>query len=427
MNIWNVVALGIGSMVGAGIFALLGQATLAAGRDVTLAFICAGTVALFSGYSYARLAVRYPSAGGIMVYFEKGFPSAALAGGLSLVYLLTLAASTAMVAKAFGAYASGMFSISTGSALAADMYASVVVVLLAILNMTGSSAAGKAEGLIVAIKLAILSVLMGAGLVNMGFAQLDAQPLVGDMPLFGSIGLTFFAFAGFGMMTNASAEVKNPAKTIPRAIFLAIGLVMLIYVGLTLVVLGNMDAKEISIHADTALAAAARPILGDVGFMIVSVAALFATISAINAMLFSGLRISRAMAAKGQLPAMFGKTLWRQGTWGLMWSVLAILVVANSFNLRDIANVASMTFLTSYLAIFIVSWRLRKQTGAAAWPIVVGFVMMLFVLLSFIFSLLTIQPLAPLLAIFLIIFAIGLEYLFAAQKSRSHTRTQGLS
>lgn len=426
MNIWNVVALGIGSMVGAGIFALLGQATLAAGRDVTLAFICAGTVALFSGYSYARLAVRYPSAGGIIVYFEKGFPSAALAGGLSLVYLLTLAASTAMVAKAFGAYASGMFSISTGNTFAADMYASGVVIVLAVLNMTGSSAVAKTEGLIVAIKLAILSVLMGAGLVNMGFAQLDAQPLVGDMPLFGSIGLTFFAFAGFGMMTNATAEVKNPAKTIPRAIFLAIGLVMLIYVGLTLVVLGNMDAQQISLHADTALATAARPVLGDVGFIIVSIAALFATISAINAMLFSGLRISRAMAAKGQLPAMFGKTVWKQGTWGLMWSVFGILLVANVFNLRDIAHVASMTFLTSYLAIFIVSWRLRKQTGAAAWPIVVGFAMMLFVLLSFTYSLWAIQPLAPLLAFSLSIFAVGIEYLCAAKNRKKHVQT-GLS
>lgn len=75
MNIWNVIALGIGSMIGAGIFALLGQATLAAGRDVTLAFLGAGTVALFSGYSYARLAVRYPSSGGIWCILKKAFLS----------------------------------------------------------------------------------------------------------------------------------------------------------------------------------------------------------------------------------------------------------------------------------------------------------------------------------------------------------------
>lgn len=355
-----------------------------------------------------------------MVYFEKGFPFVAVASGLSLVHLLTLAASTAMVSKAFGAYAAGMFTIGDSTKLTADLCASGVVVLLAVLNMTGSTVVGKAEGLIVAIKLAILSVLMGAGLVTMGAAHLEAQPLVGDMPLFSSIGLTFFAFAGFGMMTNATADVKDPAKTIPRAIFFAISLVMLIYIGLALVVLGNVTAKDISEHADTALATAARPILGNVGFIIVSIAALFATISAINAMLFSGVRIAAAMAAKGQLPAMFGKTFWRQGTWGLVWSVGAILVVTNLFELRDIANVASMTFLTSYLAIFIVSWRLRKETGAAAWPIAVGFILMLFILLSFMLSLWNSQPAAPVITLVLIACAVGLEYIFAARNDETH-------
>ncbi len=105
MRLWGVAALGIGSMVGAGIFALLGQAALMAGRDVYLSFVIGGVIALLSGYSYARLAARFPSSGGIMDYFDRAYPSRVVAGGLSVLYLVTSVIAVAMIAKTFGAYA----------------------------------------------------------------------------------------------------------------------------------------------------------------------------------------------------------------------------------------------------------------------------------------------------------------------------------
>jgi amino acid transporter len=102
MNLWSVTALGIGAMVGAGIFALLGVIALVAGDQTYLSFLLGGGVALLSGYSYAKLAMRYPDAGGISTFFDKAFGAGTLSGTLSLIFALTIAATIALVAKAFG-------------------------------------------------------------------------------------------------------------------------------------------------------------------------------------------------------------------------------------------------------------------------------------------------------------------------------------
>lgn len=400
MNLWSVTALGIGSMIGAGIFTLLGQATLLAGRDVVLSFLLAGVVALFSGYSYARLAARFPTSGGIMDYFAQGF-SPLVAGSLSLLYLITLAISISMLAKTFGEYAGSMLMAGSGHGVGKKILvggcSAGVVVLLTGLNMYGSAAVGRAEGLLVAIKLVILLVLIVAGLPNLDFARVYSEPQPGTLPFFGSVGLTFFAFAGFGMMTNAAANVAKPKVTIPIAIFLAISIVIVVYVALSLVVLGNIDYADMKMYADTAVAQAAKPVLGQAGFFIVSCAALLATTSGINAMLFSSMNIADAMAKKGQLPRIFSRVLWRQGSWGLALAVLAVIVVTLTLDLSLIATVASSTFLLCYLAIFLVHGRMYKETESSLAVIGVGFSAMFLVFVAFMQSLWSVSPYSILL------------------------------
>lgn len=162
MNVWSVAALGVGSMVGAGIFALLGQAALVAGADTYLAFVIGGVIAMLSGYSFARLAARYPKAGGVTEYFDAAFGNGPLAGTLSLIYLLALVVSTAMIAKAFGAYAASL-CFASSHRIVIDSFASAIVVSLFLLNLTGSELVGRAELLLVALKLMILAVLIVAG------------------------------------------------------------------------------------------------------------------------------------------------------------------------------------------------------------------------------------------------------------------------
>lgn len=394
LTVWSVAALGIGSMVGAGIFALLGQAALVAHQDTWLSFVIGGVVALLSGHSYGKLAARYPTPGGIIDYFYLGFPSRILSGALSLLYLITLAVTVAMVARTFGAYAAALTLGSDHGPMSVNIYASLVIVLLTVLNLIGTGAVGKAEVALVLIKLVILSVLMAVGAVTLTPSMLSEHGHVPAGSLLSSVGLTFFAYAGYGMMANAAGSVDDPTKTIPRAITLAILVAAFLYIGLAVVVLGNVTPKVLAAEADTAVAQAARPVLGRAGFIIVSIGALLATSSAINATLFSGLKIARALAQKGQLPALFDAPVWGQGTKGLLWSVAGILLMTNLLNLGAIANIASATFLISYLAVFIAHWRLRGETGAHGAMIALGFVAMLVVFVSFMLSVWQSQPIA---------------------------------
>jgi amino acid transporter len=394
MTMWSVAALGIGSMVGAGIFALLGQAALMAGDDIYLSFIIGGVVALLSGHSYARLAARYPGPGGIRDYFDRAFPSKLVSGALSILYLTTLIITIAMIAKTFGAYAARLSLGDNHPGSASSMFASGIVILLVLLNMVGSAAVGRAEIALVAIKLTILVVLMLAGLPGVRPAMLVSGPTVGAGTLLASVGLTFFAYAGFGMMANAAGDVRDPAVTIPRAIFLAIITVILLYVGLSVVVMGNVPPDELKRFATTAVAEAARPVLGHIGFVIVSIGALLATASAINATLYSALNIADALAADRQLPAMFGHRLWGRATSGLLFATMLILVMIVWLDLGAIANAAGAVFLISYLAVFVAHMRLRHETGSSLLPIVAGLGLMAVVLVTFLASLWSSQPLS---------------------------------
>ncbi len=399
MTLWRVAALGIGSMVGAGIFALLGQAALVAHQDTWISFLIGGIVAMLSGHSYGQLAARYPTPGGIIDYFYLGFPSRILSGALSLLYLVTLAVTIAMVARTFGAYAATLTFGSGAHGMAVNGFTSAIIIGLTALNLLGAGAVGRAELGLVLVKLAILAVLMGAGLATLTPSMLSAHQHVAPTSLLASVGLTFFAYAGYGMMANAAGEVADPQRTIPRAIALAIGVAAFLYIGLAVVVLGNVTPQLLEAQADTAVAQAARPVLGHLGFVIVSVGALLATASAINATLYSSLNISRALAKKGQLPALFDQPAWGQGSRGLLWSVAGVLVMSNLLNLGSIANIASATFLISYLAVFVAHWRLRGETGAAGLPILIGFTAMFVVLVSFLISIWRTQPVAMVLIV----------------------------
>jgi amino acid transporter len=345
MNLWSVTALGIGAMVGAGIFALLGQAAVVAGGQTYIAFIIGGAIALLSGYSYAKLAARYPDAGAITAYFDHAFGTGPLAGTLSLVYLLTLIATVAMVAKAFGAYATSLI-VGGANFLWIDGFASAIVILLVLLNIAGSGLVGKAEIVLVGIKLVILTGLMVAGTIG----------------LVSTVGLTFFAYAGFGTMANAAGSVPHPERTIPRAIYLAVSVVLVLYVGLALIVLGSLSSSELARNANTAVAEAAKPMLGEAGYIIVSLGALLATSSAVNAYVFAAMKIAMALAKAGQLPHMFDKLIWREATPGLLLSIGGVLLAINIFNLDALAHIASATFLIVYLAVHVAHWCLIDET-----------------------------------------------------------------
>ncbi len=371
MSLWGVVALGIGSMIGAGIFALLGQATLIAGKDVLLSFLAGGVIALLAGSSFARLSARYPGKGGLIDYLAVAFPGSLFARTMALVYLVTLVVTVAVVGKSFGAYAAQLAFGAPAGSVPAGILTVVMVLAIAGINMAGSGAVGRIEIALVATKLGVLVLLIGASLDRFDPELLVRMPGVGWTTLMSSIGLTFFAYAGFGMMANASASVAKPQKTMPRAIFIAIVLVIFFYLALAAVVLGNLSMDELRRYTDSAVAAAARPALGRIGYIIVTFGGLLATASATNATLFSILNLNADLGRQGALPPAFGR-VFLNAPLGFAGLVAAALILAVVFPLSAIASLAGMFFLMAYISVFAAHWRLRHEAGGRRLFIILG-------------------------------------------------------
>jgi len=417
MNVWSVAALGIGAMVGAGIFALLGQVALIARGEAWIAFVLGGIIAMFSGYSYARLAAKYPSDTGVVAFFDAAFPSRAAAGSLSLVYLMTLAVSSALIAKSFGAYAARLAFGEGASPVWIAAFATAIVIALAVLNAVGSRAVGRAEIILVIVKLAALGVLLVAGTASFQASRFGSSHGVGFGSILAAVGLTFFAYSGYGTMANASGEVSKPAATIPRAIYGAIAFVVLLYVAVSVIVLGNVSQGDLVKYADTAVAQAARPVLGNVGFVAVSIAALLATASAINAVLFSGMNIALGLGKERKLPSAFTSLLRGKLSLGVTFAIAGVLVMINFMDLSSIADVASAAFLITYLAVFVAHWRLAEETASSRPVIVVGFLLMATVLIAFEISVFRTHWLSLLLTCVLVAAAVVFEFVMAARRT----------
>lgn len=384
MNIVSVTALGIGSMVGAGIFALLGQVILLAGDKTYLSFIISGIIAMFSGYSYAKLASAYPQSGGLTDYYKHAFSSKYVSGFLSIIYILTLAISSSMMAKSFGIYVSELFTRVPNQEHYINILAVALIISLSLLNMQSSSDVGKTEVFFVTIKVLILLSLILFAFKDYDFTHESTDIKPTTLTFLGSIGITFFAYAGFGVMTNASAEVKNPTATISHSIYLAIGIVIALYISLVFVILNYVSIDEITKDSNVAVAIAAERLMGVWGYDILSVAAMIAFITGINANLFSQFRISKSLAQQKILPEFYNKTFWRNGTLGNFLSTTIIVIATIYFDFNSIVNIASSAYLVSYMATFVANWRLHKETKASKTIIAIGFLAMFFVLISFI-------------------------------------------
>ncbi len=384
MNLTDIVSLGIGSIVGAGIFALLGQVVLLSGNLAYLAFVISGVAALFSGYSYAKLAGAYPNSGGLTDYFHLAFKSPWIANGLTFIYVLTSAISISMMAKSFGIYASEFFDGLPPSPLWVNVFGGVLIVSLGVVNMLGAGDVGKIETLLVALKIGILVVLIAAAYFSSDEAYHFAKDSPHKLDFWRSIGITFFAYAGYGVITNASADVKNPAKTIAWGIFLTLAAVMALYLALTHVVLHYIPQNIFDKSPDTAIALVARQILGKTGYVLVSMAAFIAFITGTNATYFSIFRINKFLAEHGAMPKIYLVKFWQHGTYGNLLTISIILAATFLFDFSSIVNLSSAAFLVSYLGIFAADWKLRQTTKSSPWIILCGALLLIMIFIGFI-------------------------------------------
>jgi amino acid transporter len=373
VSVRGAAFIGIGSMVGAGIFALLGQAAVIAGSAVWLSFLLAGGVTMLLAYKVVKLGIRYPSQGGLIEYLRQGFGNGRLLGIAAwLGYVAAFVVVVAMLAVSFGAYAVSLF-LGDGAWSGWDnVFASLVIVAMTFINMIGATFVSRVASLMVVVLLGVFSVFIVVTIKEVNFDLLAVSGYPSFSKIIASIALTFFAFLGFGVMTFTVASLRDPKRELPRAVALALGLTTATYVLIAIGVFGTLTVDQAIGYGETAIAEAARPALGDAGFTLMAVAALIATAGATNGTLFGSASLTKFLAEIGQFPPLLGpkSRLGKHG--GLLVTAILALILANLVDLSAIASVGSACSLVVFLLVGIAGYRLRSNTGASSAIVLLG-------------------------------------------------------
>jgi len=390
MGYWEVVAIGIGGMVGGGIFAVLGLAVELAHGGTPLAFVMAGLVALITAYAYTKLSVAFPSQGGTVTFLDRAFGSGMVTGGLNVLLWLSYVVMLSLYAFAFGSYGA-TFLPTAWQVVGKHILISFSILSITGLNMLSAKAIGEAENWIVGLKVTILLFFVGTGLVGMNSTQLAPATWSPAIHLIAGGMIFFVAYEGVELIANTAHDVKQPKTNLPRAYYSAVGFVILLYVLVAMVTVGNLSIDKIVAAKDYALAEAAKPFLGQTGFTLIAIAALLSTASAINATLYGAARLSYIIAKDGELPAVLEKKIWNEPT-GLLITATTTLLVANFFDLSSISTMGSAGFLLIFAAVNLANVRLNQQTASHRWISGLGVAACLAALLALLWQTATTSP-----------------------------------
>ena len=357
----GAIAIGIGGMVGGGIFAVLGVAAENAGGATPIAFCVGGIVAALTAYSYSKLSVRYPNDGGTVTFIDEVFGVDVVTGSANVVLWVGYMATSALYAAAFGNYAASLLPGDLGSnGLVVRGLVVVGVVVPWVINLASARLISKTEGAVVAVKLSILLMAIVAGVPSTEPSRLSSDTWSSPVSIVAAGMLVFVAYEGFELIANASAEVAKPRRNLPLAFAMSVGVVAVLYVAIAAVVVGSLSADEIRRASDYALAEAASATLGQVGFVLVGASALLATFSALNATLYGAARLSFTIAVEGELPTGFRRRPWHQPI-GLHVTAVVGAAIAVGVRLDAISSLASMIFLVVFTAVNLAAARVGRD------------------------------------------------------------------
>jgi amino acid transporter len=372
-----------------------------------------GLVALATGYSYAKLSVRYPSRGGTSTFLDKAFGVPVTAGTFNVLLWLGYFVMLALYAYAFGAYTASLFGQPAGGLWHHAISSAVVVAFMA-LNAFGAAVVGKVESYLVYFKLAVLIFFVVSGLFFIDAARIAPSAFTGiGAMVFGGV-LIFLAYEGFELIANAAEDVSEPHKNLPRAYYVCIAFVILLYVAVTLVAVGNLAPADIDRYKEYALAAATRPFLGSLGFTVIAVTAAISTASAINSTMYGAAKFTFVIAQHGELPGEFARNVWNKPIVGLLATGLGTLVLVNVGNLESISTMGSSAFLVIFAAVNYANWRLRREANSSGALALLGALLCLIALGAVVYYAFTTAPLTVLVLVGMLAVSFAVEILLLA-------------
>ena len=377
LGLKELIAIGVGGMIGGGIFSVMGLAVSISGHAAPLAFLLGGIIALIAGYSYIRLALTYRNDGASFTYLEKAFPDhLSISGITGWTVVVGYIGTMALYAFTFGAYGAALFGEANNPLLRQILSIGILLFFL-LVNLRGTRMAGGTEDLIVYTKIMLLALLAFAGITAVRTENLVPVFDQGFDSVFMAGALIFVAYEGFQLITNSVIETGNPERNIPRSIYGSILIVIIIYVLLSFIAVGGLSTRALIQAEEYALAIAAEPALGQAGRVITSLAALLATASAINATLFGASRLMAEMATEREIPHAFSFRNTVQVPWLAVITMTGLTLVLTTLGgLELIASFSSMTFLLVSIGITIANYKLRDVTRSRPVLILLGLVLM---------------------------------------------------
>ncbi len=358
IGLFPLVAYGLGNIVGAGIYVLIGPAAVLAGGAIWFSFLLGAIVALFTGLSYAELASMYPKAASEYTYVGRASGSRPLSFVTEWTMLVTEIVAASTVAIGFAEYFTSVLPFPP------MLIAALLLILLTAIVSFGIKGSLRINTALSMIAILGLILVVAGGLGKLGNINYTYSPN-GFSGITAASILIFFAFIGFDNIVNLSEETKNPKKTIPRGLLISILISTMLYVLVGIVVVGTVPLSSLG-TSEAPLALSARTTIGPVADGFIIIAALLTTFNTALVLLIVGSRIIYGMSEEGALPKMF-KSLNRFGE-PFVASIL-VLAVALSFlslgSIKDVALVASFGSLLVFALMNFSALRLRLAAPSA--------------------------------------------------------------
>jgi amino acid transporter/nucleotide-binding universal stress UspA family protein len=371
--------IGVGAMIGAGIFVLTGIAAGVAGPALLVVFLLNGLVALLTAMAYAELGSAFHDAGGGYLWVKTSLPdpNGFLSGWMSW---FAHAVACSLYALGFGAYfrlvltSFGLPSFDWGFITPEKALAALVCAVFSYINFRGASETGKAGNVVTVGKVVVIGLFVAAGFAVMAHrpgwqASFEPFMLRGWGGVFAAMGLTFIAFEGYEIIAQTSEEVENPKQNVPRAVFLSLLVVVPIYllvavvaIGATVPPAGLGITEYLAREKELALVAAANQFVKGGGIVIL-VGGLLSTLSALNATIYSSSRVAFAMARDANLPQVLGRVHARRATphVAILASAVIVIAMAVLLPIEDVAAAADIMFLLLFVQVNVALVRLRHR------------------------------------------------------------------
>lgn len=377
MTLLQVTMIGVGAMIGAGIFVLTGIAAGVAGPALLVVFLLNGIMTTLTALAYAELGSSFHDAGGGYLWVKTGLPdpNGFLSGWISW---FAHAVACSLYALGFGAYFNEFlrainlplpFFTQGGE----KVLAVLIILIFTYINFRGASETGKAGVFVSLAKVVVVGFFIVIGLIATfknprwmnHFSNFFPKGWAG---VFTAMGLTFIAFEGYEIIAQCSEEVVNPKKNIPKAIFLSLIIVIPIYLLVAFVALGGVEVsgmptwQYLGIEKELALVQIATKML-PIGGAIILFGGLLSTMSALNATIYSSTRVSFAMGRDHNLPDLFGRIhkTFKTPAYALGFSSLLIIFMALVLPIEDVASAADVMFLLLFIQVNLALMALRKK------------------------------------------------------------------